>query len=77
MDGEPVSAEPGRLWAIKAIDHAVTLFPFLGIDSDNGSEFISHRLLRHCEQHGITFTCVERYMTGGALSDRPRLQQGS
>ena len=31
-------------------------FPLLGIDSDNGSEFINHHLLRWCEQEKITFT---------------------
>ena len=31
-------------------------FPILGIDSDNGSEFINYHLLRWCEQQKITFT---------------------
>jgi hypothetical protein len=31
-------------------------FPLLGIDSDNGSEFINHHLLAWCEQRHITFT---------------------
>ena len=31
-------------------------FPLLGIDSDNGSEFINHHLLHWCEQREITFT---------------------
>jgi len=31
-------------------------FPILGVDSDNGSEFINHHLLTWCEQHQITFT---------------------
>jgi hypothetical protein len=31
-------------------------FPVLGIDSDNGSEFINHHLLRWCDQQRITFT---------------------
>lgn len=31
-------------------------FPILGIDSDNGSEFINDQLLRYCVQHQITFT---------------------
>lgn len=31
-------------------------FPVLGIDSDNGSEFINYHLLRWCEQQHITFT---------------------
>lgn len=31
-------------------------FPLLGIDSDNGSEFINYHLLRWCIQQEITFT---------------------
>ena len=35
---------------------AVFLFPILGVDSDNGSEFINWHLLRWCEAEHITFT---------------------
>jgi hypothetical protein len=31
-------------------------FPLLGIDSDNGSEFINDQLYRYCAQEEITFT---------------------
>jgi len=31
-------------------------FPLLGIDSDNGSEFINNQLYRYCDQEHITFT---------------------
>jgi hypothetical protein len=31
-------------------------FPLLGIDSDNGSEFINDQLYRYCQQERITFT---------------------
>jgi transposase InsO family protein len=31
-------------------------FPLLGIDSDNGSEFINDQLYRYCRQEKITFT---------------------
>jgi transposase InsO family protein len=31
-------------------------FPILGVDSDNGSEFINTDLLQWCERHQITFT---------------------
>jgi hypothetical protein len=31
-------------------------FPMLGIDSDNGGEFINHQLLDWCTQNGIKFT---------------------
>ena len=31
-------------------------FELLGIDSDNGSEFINHHLVKYCEKSGIQFT---------------------
>jgi hypothetical protein len=31
-------------------------FPLLGIDSDNGSEFINHHLFSWCTEHQVTFT---------------------
>jgi transposase InsO family protein len=42
----------------EAIEHASRAFPFpiLGIDSDNGSEFINVHLLDYCAKHKITFT---------------------
>src|SRR5690606_29126292 len=41
-----------------AIEHASSRFPFpiLGIDSDNGSEFINAHLLDYCEPRRSTFT---------------------
>jgi len=36
-------------------------FPLLGLDSDNGSEFINRSLLRYCEQERITFTRARPY----------------
>ncbi len=36
-------------------------FPLLGIDSDNGSEFINDELLRYCQQEGLTFTRSRPY----------------
>lgn len=33
-----------------------TPFTWLGIDSDNGGEFINHQLFRYCQQEGIEFT---------------------
>ncbi len=41
-----------------AIDYARQVFPFpiLGIDSDNGSEFINAHLFDYCTEHKITFT---------------------
>jgi hypothetical protein len=45
-------------WVFEAIQDATAAFPFpiLGIDSDNGSEFINWELLRWCEQQKLTFT---------------------
>jgi len=36
-------------------------FPLLGLDTDNGSEFINHHLTRYCEQEHITFTRSRPY----------------
>jgi hypothetical protein len=46
------------IWVLEAIEHVAALFPFpiLGIDSDNGSEFINHHLLAYCTERRITFT---------------------
>ena len=45
-------------WVFEAIQHATRVFPFpiIGIDSDNGSEFINNELYRYCQEHQITFT---------------------
>src|SRR5580658_7196845 len=46
------------IWVLEAIDHACGRFPFpiLGIDSDNGSEFINADLFEYCGDRKITFT---------------------
>jgi hypothetical protein len=46
------------IWVFEAIEYVVTQFPFpiLGIDSDNGSEFINAHLLAYCVAQEITFT---------------------
>lgn len=36
-------------------------FPILGIDSDNGSEYINRHLQRYCEQENLTFTRSRPY----------------
>lgn len=36
-------------------------FPILGIDSDNGTEFINHNLKRYCDKHKIEFTRCRPY----------------
>jgi hypothetical protein len=43
---------------LAALQRARTLFPFpiLGIDTDNGGEFINEVLIAYCEQEHLTFT---------------------
>jgi transposase InsO family protein len=50
-------------WVFAALEYALAQFPFpiVGIDSDNGSEFINEHLLRYCEQRKITFTRSRPY----------------
>jgi len=36
-------------------------FPLLGLDSDNGSEFINQHLYNYCQRQGITFTRSRSY----------------
>jgi transposase InsO family protein len=45
-------------WVFEALEHVIEAFPFpvIGIDSDNGSEFINDHLLRWCTEQKITFT---------------------
>jgi len=46
------------LWVRTGLDKVRTRLPFplLGIDSDNGSEFINHHMVKYCEDKQITFT---------------------
>jgi len=46
-----------------AVADCQTRLPYrlLGVDSDNGSEFINNDLKRHCEKEGITFTRCRPY----------------
>ncbi len=43
---------------VKALEHARTLFPFpiLGLDTDNGSEFINEELAGYSQRERLTFT---------------------
>lgn len=45
-------------WTFEALLDVKKTLPFniLGIDSDNGSEFINAHLYRYCDSHNITFT---------------------
>jgi hypothetical protein len=49
---------------VSAAIHAVRQclpFPLLGLDTDNGGEFINYDLLRYCEKEKITFTRSRTY----------------
>src|SRR6202035_3646207 len=43
---------------VRALERARTLFPFpiLGIDTDNGAEFINADVVAYCEREHLTFT---------------------
>jgi len=45
-------------WVFEALEQITAVFPFpiIGIDSDNGSEFINDHLLKYCTEQQITFT---------------------
>jgi len=49
---------------LAAIQRARTLFPFpiLGIDTDNGGEFLNETLIAYCEQEQLTFTRGRPYV---------------
>jgi hypothetical protein len=46
--------------ALQNVRHSLP-FPLVGIDSDNGSEFINNHLQRYCEAEHITFTRSRPY----------------
>lgn len=50
-------------WAFEGIQNIKGRLPFdlLGIDSDNGAEFINSHLYRYCLEHKITFTRSRKY----------------
>ncbi len=52
-----------QVWVAQAIVSVQERLPFpvLGLDSDNGSEFINHHLLHYCREHDITFTRSRPY----------------
>ena len=53
----------GQVRVGAAVHHLRTRLPFplLGIDSDNGSEFINENLARYCQRERITFTRSRPY----------------
>ena len=50
-------------WVFEALKdiRARLPFPLLGIDSDNGGEFINNHLYRYCQEEKITFTRTRSY----------------
>lgn len=52
-----------QVWVYEALKDIQGRLPFdlAGIDSDNGSEFINHHLLRFCSEEKITFTRTRSY----------------
>jgi hypothetical protein len=52
-----------EMWVFQALKDIRQRLPFtlLGIDSDNGVEFINHQLLRYCQQERISFTRGRAY----------------
>jgi len=52
-----------QIWVFEALQEVRQRLPFevLGLDSDNGSEFINHHLVRFCQQEKITFTRARPY----------------
>jgi xanthine dehydrogenase YagR molybdenum-binding subunit len=42
-------------------------FPLLGLDSDNGGEFINRTLVHYCEEESITLTRTMSQLRGGIV----------
>ena len=53
-------SEADVIGALNAVRQALP-FPLLGLDTDNGSEFINYELLRYCREEEITFTRSRPY----------------
>ena len=62
-----------QVWVVEAIElmQKRSPFPWLGIASDNGSEFINQHLIRFCENHEITFSRTRP----GRKNDNPYVEQ--
>lgn len=52
-----------QVWVFHALQDIRNRLPFdlIGIDSDNGSEFINYHLLKFCSEERITFTRARSY----------------
>jgi len=62
-DETVASKNKAQVHVFRAVKEVSTRFPFdiVGIDSDNGSEFINNIMLRYCEKNKITFTRSRAY----------------
>jgi len=56
----PDKQAEGVVEALELLEKRIP-FPLLGLDSDNGSEFINQTLKMFCENNGLTFTRGRRY----------------
>jgi hypothetical protein len=62
VDGDGRGQEPGPALGVRGLArHREAPAVLLGIDSDNGSEFINDQLFRYCSEHEITFTRTRPY----------------
>lgn len=52
-----------QIWVFEALREVRSRLPFpmLGLDCDNGAEFINAHLLRYCQEHRLTFTRSRPY----------------
>ena len=52
-----------RKWVVAALEDIAKVLPFplLGVDSDNGSEFINHHLLGWCQDRACQVRCVSGF----------------
>lgn len=52
-----------QVWVFEALQRIRKRLPFplLGLDSDNGSEFVNQELLRYCQKERLTFTRARPY----------------
>lgn len=52
-----------QVWVFEALQRIRQRLPFplLGLDSDNGSEFVNQELLRYCQKERLTFTRARPY----------------
>jgi hypothetical protein len=62
-NGSRALQNKAQIWILEGVEkiRAKLPFPLLGLDSDNGSEFINETLFRFCQEHKITFTRSRPY----------------